>query len=137
MIIAVDFDGTIVEHRYPAIGKEITFAFETLKALQRRHHQLILWTLRTGKELEEAVEFCRKNGVEFYAVNRSYPEEVFEPENTPRKIHADLFIDDRNVGGFPGWGEIWHMIHPDEVPNLKDELKRLPGKKGLGRLFGK
>ncbi len=138
MIIAVDFDGTIVEHRYPAIGKEIVFAFDTLKALQRKNHQLILWTYRTGKELEEAVEFCRKNGVEFYAVNKNYPEEVFDENTTSRKIHADLYIDDRNVGGFPGWGEIWQMINPEEVPDLKEELKRLPRKKGLiRRLFGK
>ena len=112
MIIAVDFDGTIVEHRYPAIGKEKLFAFDTLKALQKQGHQLILWTFRSGKELEEAVEFCRKNGVEFYAVNKSYPEEVLTP-NVSRKINADLFIDDRNLGGFIGWGEVWQMINKD------------------------
>ena len=72
--IAVDFDGTIVEHKYPEIGKEILFAFDTLKALQKQRHLLILWTYRTGKELDEAVECCRKNGLEFYAVNASYPE---------------------------------------------------------------
>ena len=73
MIIAIDFDGTIVEHNYPDIGKEMLFAFETMKELQKQRHQLILWTYRSGKELEEAVEFCRGRGVEFYAVNKSYP----------------------------------------------------------------
>ncbi len=110
MIIAVDFDGTIVEHKYPAIGKEIIFAFETLKAMQSEGHLLILWTYRTGKELEEAVEYCRKKGIEFYAVNKSYPEEKFDIENTSRKINADVFIDDRNIGGFYGWGEIWQEL---------------------------
>ncbi len=110
MIIAVDFDGTIVEHKYPAIGKEIIFAFETLKAMQREGHLLILWTYRAGKELEEAVEYCRKKGIEFYAVNKSYPEEKFDIENTSRKINADIFIDDRNIGGFYGWGEIWQKL---------------------------
>ena len=57
MKIAVDFDGTIVEHKYPAIGKELLFAIETLKELQRQKHQLILWTYRSGKELDEAVDF--------------------------------------------------------------------------------
>jgi len=113
MIIAVDFDGTIVEHRYPAIGKELPFAFETIKALQKKQHQIILWTYRTGKELEEALKFCKKKGVEFYAVNSSYPEEQYD-ENISRKINADLFIDDRNIGGLPGWGEIYHMICPEE-----------------------
>ena len=136
MKIAVDFDGTIVEHRYPEIGKEILFAFDTLKALQKQRHQLILWTYRNGKELEEAVEFCRGYGIEFYAVNKSYPEEIFDEDTTSRKIEADLFIDDRNVGGFPGWGEIYQMINPHEQPTIENELKRLPKKTSLlGRLF--
>ncbi len=126
MIIAVDFDGTLVEHRYPAIGKEILFAFETLKELQKQQHQLILWTIRSGKELDEAVEFCRQRGIEFYAINKSYPEEKFD-ESTSRKINADIFIDDRNIGGLPGWGEIWHILNPDQNPGLQEELRRLPG----------
>lgn len=127
--IAVDFDGTIVEHRYPEIGKEIMFAFETLKALQKQKHQLILWTYRSGKELDEAVEYCRENGVEFYAINKSYPEEEFDEYYASRKIEADIFIDDRNIGGLPSWGEIYQMINPHENPNVEDELKALPKKK--------
>ena len=93
MIIAVDFDGTVVEHEYPAIGKTKLFAFETLKALQNKKHTLILWTYRAGKELQEAVDFCKQNGVEFYAINSSYPEEVYD-ESISRKINADVYIDD-------------------------------------------
>ena len=109
MKIAVDFDGTIVEHRYPAIGEEFLFAIETLKELQRQQHLIILWTFRAGKELEEAVEYCRKRGLEFYAVNKNYPEEIFD-ETMSRKVNADLFIDDRNLGGFPGWDVVLEMI---------------------------
>ncbi len=127
--IAVDFDGTIVEHRYPEIGKEILFAFDTLKALQKQKHQLILWTYRSGKELDEAVEYCRENGIEFYAINNSYPEEEFDEDFSSRKIEADLFIDDRNIGGLPSWGEIYQMINPQENPNLEEELKSISGKK--------
>lgn len=119
MIIAVDFDGTIVEHRYPEIGKEKLFAFETLKALQKQGHLLIMWTFRVGKELDEAVEYCRKNGVEFYAVNKSFPEEKYD-ETISRKINADLFIDDRNIGGFPGWGEIYQMLSQNESSNEQE-----------------
>ncbi|MFH0757150.1 MAG: hydrolase [Bacteroidota bacterium] len=136
--IAIDFDGTIVEHKYPEIGKELLFAFDTLKALQKQRHQLILWTYRSGKELEDAVEFCRQNGIEFYAVNKSYPEEEFDGYEMSRKIEADLFIDDRNVGGFPGWGEIYQMINPQEAPSLQDEMKRLQGKRSfLKRILGR
>jgi hypothetical protein len=111
-IIAVDFDGTIVEHAYPKIGKEMLFAFATLKALQAKGHKLILWTIRTGHLLDEAVEFCRQNGVEFYAVNKNFPDEEWTPDS-PRKLNADIFIDDRNLGGFPGWSKVWQMLHPE------------------------
>ena len=111
MIIAVDFDGTIVEHKYPAIGKDMLFAFETLKAMQKAGHLLIMWTYRSGTELDDAVEYCRKKGVEFYAVNKSYPEEVFDEKEVSRKVNADMFIDDRNIGGFYGWGEIWQKLN--------------------------
>ena len=48
MVIAVDFDGTIVEHKYPAIGRELPFATETLRMLIRDRHKLILWSLWNG-----------------------------------------------------------------------------------------
>ncbi|MBK8883489.1 MAG: hydrolase [Bacteroidales bacterium] len=127
MKIAVDFDGTIVEHEYPEIGKEKLFAFLTLKELNKKGARLILWTFRTGKELDEAVEFCRKNGVEFYAVNKNYPEEILN-ENIGRKIDADIFIDDRNIGGFPGWSEVWQILNPFESDQKVAE-RRLSQKK--------
>ncbi len=110
-IIAVDFDGTIVEDSYPAIGKEKLFAFDTLKRLQQQGYRLVLWTYRHGKALEDAVVFCKKNGIEFYAVNSSFEGEIFDSETQSRKINADYFIDDRNLGGFPGWGEIYEIIN--------------------------
>jgi len=119
MIIAIDFDGTIVEHKYPALGKEIPFATDTLKMLQKKGHRLILWTYRTGRELDEAVEFCRSRGLEFYAINKNYPEEVFYI-NISRKIHANLYIDDRNLGGLPGWGKIYTQIVGDELNGVHD-----------------
>ena len=120
LIIAVDFDGTIVEDAYPKIGKPMIFAFETLQKLQAEGHRLILWTYRNGKSLREAVKFCEENGIEFYAVNKSYPEEVYD-EKISRKIHADLFIDDRNAGGFIGWTEVYKLIfnYTPEVPKKK------------------
>ena len=63
MTIAVDFDGTIVEHRYPEIGEEIPFATDTLKQLIADRHKLILWSVREGKLLDEAVEWCMERGV--------------------------------------------------------------------------
>lgn len=135
--VAVDFDGTIVENEYPQLGKPMLFAFETLKELQKRGFVLILWTVRTGKLLEEAVEFCRQNGVEFYAVNRNHPEEFLDPE-TPRKLDVDVFIDDRNLGGFPGWDKVFSMLCPNEPYEVsqKKVLKQYKTKSFVRRIFG-
>ena len=151
MIIAVDFDGTIVEHRYPAIGKEIPFAIDTLKKLQEEGHRLILWSVRENELLDEAVEFCRQRGLEFYAVNTNYPEEQVGHQYFSRKLKADVFIDDRNVGGLFDWNSIYRIIHHRlKLADLVDETlddklgeaveKRKQEKKKkqslLGRLFG-
>lgn len=108
MIIAVDFDGTIVEHEYPKIGRPIPFAIETLLQLQKDRHQLLLWTVRDGDLLQEAIDYCAKRGLHFYAANKNYPEE--EVVGAARKLNADLFIDDRNVGGLPDWGIIYRAV---------------------------
>ncbi|MBP5628469.1 MAG: hypothetical protein J6X27_01340 [Bacteroidaceae bacterium] len=110
MLIAVDFDGTIVEHKYPAIGREIPFATETLKHLIRDGHRLILWTIRHGRTLQEAVDWCKERGVEFYAINSDYAEQDVATEERSPKVKCDLYIDDRNVGGLPDWGTIYDMI---------------------------
>ena len=116
MIIAVDFDGTIVEHKYPEIGQEVPFAIDTLKMLIKDQHRLILWSVREGSLLDEAVEWCRARGVEFYAVNKDYSEEEKEKNNHfSRKLKADFFIDDRNVGGLPEWGQIYQMISQNKT----------------------
>jgi len=120
-IIAVDFDGTIVEDAYPKIGKPKLFAFETLKKLQEEGHRLILWTYRCGDKLDEAVTFCENNGIVFYAINSSFLGEEYS-NDISRKIHADLFIDDRNIGGFIGWGEIYQML-TNTKPNIPEKKK--------------
>ncbi len=133
--IAVDFDGTIVDHEYPDIGKEKLFAFQTLKELDKLGVRLILWTFRAGKELDEAVNYCRENGIEFYAVNKNYPEEIFN-ETMSRKINADVYIDDKNLGGFPGWSEVWQMLNPYELQQKEAEKKLSSASKNIfKRLF--
>ncbi|WP_299551728.1 BT0820 family HAD-type phosphatase [uncultured Porphyromonas sp.] len=143
MTIAVDFDGTIVRHRYPKIGDEIPFATETLRLLLRDRHRLILWTVREGRLLDEAVEWCRARGVEFYAINRDFPEEDATGSGFSRKIKADLFIDDRNFGGLPDWGTIYHRIQSGQAlesvwSSLTYEDDGEPEERGFfARLFSK
>ena len=120
LLIAVDFDGTIVEDAYPKVGKAKPFAIETIKMLQNDGHRIILWTYRHGRALKEAHQFMIDNGIEPYAVNRSYPEEAAHLSEVSRKINADLFIDDRNFGGFPGWGEIYqNLSEANQAPRAK------------------
>lgn len=143
MLIAVDFDGTIVKHKYPAIGAEIPFAIETLKKLAAEKHKLILWSVREGKLLDEAVEFCRQRGLEFYAINRDYPEEEKGQNNHySRKLKVDLFIDDRNLGGLPDWGTIYEMVthklsYEDLLNRYEEERvnEKTPHKGFFGRIF--
>ena len=134
MIIAVDFDGTIVEHKYPEIGNERPFATYTLRKLIEDRHRLILWTVRRGKELQEAVDWCMERGVEFYAVNRNFPEETVEPHGGYSKINAELFIDDCNLGGIPDWGKIYQMINEGkswkDIYSESNEEKPAKKKKG-------
>ena len=137
-VIAVDFDGTIVTHRYPKIGTEIDGAFDTLKDLKRKGYTLILWTVRDGELLDEAVEFCHQHGLNFYAVNNEHPDDVFNPKYMSRKIVADIYIDDRNVGGFIGWDKIRELLIPetlnvneenDDMDDFEDEIEEKPKKK--------
>jgi hydroxymethylpyrimidine pyrophosphatase-like HAD family hydrolase len=119
MIIAVDFDGTIVKHKYPEIGKEIPYAIETLKLFQEKGHKLILWTYRSGRELEKAIEFCEKRGLKFHAVNNNFEGEEFD--NTySRKILADIYIDDRNILGIPEWEKIYKIITENQEKQKKN-----------------
>ena len=125
MIIAVDFDGTIVEHEYPKIGKPIPFAIDVLKKLQdEEHHTLILWTMREGELLQDAIDYCKKRGVEFYAHNKNYPEEEID-DSFVRKPSVDIFIDDRNIGGLPDWGVIYRIIKSgsNDMQNLNIDLE--------------
>ncbi len=110
MTIAVDFDGTIVEHEYPRIGRERPFATDTLRELINDGHKLILWTVREGDLLQQAVDWCKSKGVEFYAINKDFPEESKDFNTFSRKLKVDMWIDDRNVGGLPDWGTIYRMV---------------------------
>lgn len=110
MRIAVDFDGTIVEHRYPEIGKERPMATMTLRKLQEDGHLLILWSVREGQLLQDAVDWCHEHGVVFYAVNANFPEETPQSEKYSRKIVADVYIDDRSLGGLPHWSTIYQIL---------------------------
>ena len=131
MVIAVDFDGTIVENKYPDIGKEKTFAIQTLRTLQQEGNRIILFTSREGKELDAAVDFCRQRGLVFFAVNSNQPADALFTRQTS-KVIADVYIDDRNLGGIPDWPTIYEVITRQRLERRTEREK----KKGWG-LFRK
>lgn len=95
LIIAVDFDGTLVKHEYPRIGEEIPGAVDTLKALQEKGAKLILHTMRCDISLDQALEWCKERGLHFWAVNDNPGQKHWTGS---RKIYATHYIDDAGVG---------------------------------------
>ena len=119
MILSIDFDGTIVDHAFPEIGQPLPDAFEVMSELLTAGFILVLNTCREDigdlQYLTQAVEFCRANGIEFHAVNETPPENEFRHlGGLNRKVFAHYYIDDRNLGGFPGWAVVREMLLSQE-----------------------
>jgi hypothetical protein len=96
-IIAIDFDGTLVENAFPEIGAPIWPVIEYVKHRQRKGARLILWTSRCGEKLDEAVAWCAENGIVLSAINENLPEIIDAFGGDCRKIFANEYIDDRAV----------------------------------------
>lgn len=95
-IIAVDFDGTLTEENYPNIGQPNLKLIYELISCRKNGDKIILWTCRDSKELEDAINWCKQNGLEFDAINDNIPEVIEAWQSNPRKIYADVYIDDKN-----------------------------------------
>lgn len=95
MYIGLDFDGTVVKHKYPAIGEPLEYAIETIAELQGAGHKIILYTMRSGERLEQAVEYLEENGIKLYKVNEN-PSQKHWTESP--KIFCNLYIDDAALG---------------------------------------
>ena len=96
-VYAVDFDGTLCESIWPGIGAPNIFLIEHLIRRRAQGNKIILWTCREGDKLQAAIEWCKSYGLEFDAINDNLEELKQEFENNPRKIFADVYIDDKAV----------------------------------------
>lgn len=94
-IIAVDFDGTIVEHKYPLIGKDVPGALDVLTDIDASGSKIILWTMRSGKQLQEAVDYLINKGVNLYGINTN-PGQIAWTKSP--KAYAHIYIDDAALG---------------------------------------
>lgn len=117
MTIAVDFDGTIVEDRYPQIGELQSGAKDTLQRLHNEGHRIVLWTCRSGERLVEAVQFLLKEEIPFDQVNDNLQENIEQYGGNSRKICADVYIDDRALFGSVDWERIYfHFFNRELYP---------------------
>lgn len=123
MIVAIDFDGTIVEDRYPEIGKLIDGAREVINKLYDEGYEIIIWSCRARVGKARAIEFLAKNGIKYHRFNESSPANLKQYNNVDtRKVYADLYIDDKGLmKPLPPWSEIYEMVH-DRVPTYSDRV---------------
>lgn len=110
MIIAIDFDGTIVKNEFPRIGPLISTAVATIRRLHSDGHRIIINTCRNGEQALAAVNFLVANNVPFDVFNDNDPVNVKQYGSNSRKIYAHCYIDDCNVGGLPSWSDIYDWI---------------------------
>lgn len=100
MIIAVDFDGILFENAFPSIGRPNYKMISFIRQLMNEGHEVILWTSRTSKRLEEAIDACNDYGLHFCSVNENAPSNLAQyvseyPVPSP-KVYADVYLDDRD-----------------------------------------
>lgn len=124
MIIAVDFDGTIARSDFPAILGEQPYAGEVLRKLHAQGHYIIIWTCRCREQLLTAINWLLEHNIPFDRINDHNPENVARYGEGGKKVYAHCYIDDKNIGGFPGWLQCLEMIQKmeDEYNNKNNVL---------------
>lgn len=111
LIITIDYDGTIVHDDYPRPGTLKLNAKEVINRLHEEGHHIIIWTCRIYKPLEDAIKLLEDNGIFYRQVNEHHPKMIIKYGNDTRKVFADIYVDDKQLGGIPDdWEEIYKMI---------------------------
>jgi hydroxymethylpyrimidine pyrophosphatase-like HAD family hydrolase len=117
-IISIDYDDTIVYADYPNIGAIKPHAREVINNLYNEGHFIIIWTCRSGHHEQMASMYLREMGVKFHHINENHPENIVQYDSDSRKIFADIYIDDKQLGGLP---ESWIDIDTQ----LREQLKKI------------
>lgn len=115
MIICIDFDGTIHSGQWPAIGEPLPGAKEAINNLRAEGHYIIIWTCREGVQQTEMINWLLAQGIGFDRVNDHEPRNLAVYGSDSRKVYAHVYIDDKNVGGLPSWGEIALLVRRQEA----------------------
>jgi len=123
LIMAVDFDGTIVQDAYPQIGSINMKTVEYIRRHQNQGTKLVLWTCRSGQQLEEAIMVCTGLGIKFDAINDNLPEIKAKYGNNSRKVYADIYLDDRAFIPVEKYTEEVKIPGPTEVEVIEMSLQ--------------
>jgi hypothetical protein len=115
MIIAIDFDGTLHTGEWPSIGEPMPDAVDVMRRLKADGHYLIIWSCREGLEQAAMIDWLNEHGIPFDRVNDNRPDDIARYGGNSRKITADIYIDDRNLGGLPDWTDIYDMIRHGNI----------------------
>lgn len=110
MIIAIDFDGTLHTGRWPDIGSPAPYAVDMMQKLKADGHYLIIWTCRENRQQTEAINWLLDKQIPFDRINDNVPGQTELYGNNSRKVHTDLYVDDKQVGGLPCWDEIYNEV---------------------------
>ncbi len=106
MIIAIDFDGTLVDHQYPEIGALKPGAKEAMIAFQKAGHKIAIWTCRAGEQEQAVRRFLVENGIPYDSINSAVP----GTDLGTRKIYADVYIDDKAIRFEDNWSELRRLV---------------------------
>ncbi len=121
-IIAVDFDKTLSMANWPEVGEPYEKLFKMLIEEKKGGTKIVLFTCRTGEALRKAVTFCNEQGLYFDAINDNVPTIIESYGDNPRKISADLYIDDKAVN--PG-EYVKKLEHIDKINRLSEQIKAI------------
>jgi len=110
MTLLVDFDGTLHTGTYPGIGAPAPHAIEMMQKLKADGHRIIIWTCREQEDQEAMVEWLAEHKIPYDQINEHDPEMLKNFHYESRKVYADIYIDDRNLGGLPSWREIYDIV---------------------------
>lgn len=117
-VIAVDFDGTLCDSKYPDCGEPIVQTVEFISECKNLGAVIVLWTCREGDSLQAALDWCKDNNVPIDYANQNVPERIKSWGNDCRKIGADYYIDDKAVG-------IDSLVIDNKRTKLKNKLEGL------------
>lgn len=123
IIVAVDFDGILCQDKFPEIGKPNYGVVSFVRRLQDSGIETILWTSRVDDRLAEAIAWCEDRGLHFTSINDNTPSNKEQYGTNPRKIYADIYMDDRSP-----W--VMYEPHPDDLKDMINHVTYIIGQLG-------